>query len=93
MHRCAVERLVEIERRKNARQPPRHHRLAATGRADQQNVVAAGRGDFQRALRHALADHVGEIGFGIAWTADGAVMAAVDAGWCPLQRIFDRARR
>ena len=51
--------------RKDARQPPRHHRLAAARRADQQDVVAAGRGDLERALGHALPDDVGEVGFGI----------------------------
>ena len=57
-----LERLVEIERRQDPRQPPRHHRLSPAGRADQQQVVTAGSGDFERPLRQRLTAHVGEIG-------------------------------
>ena len=41
--------------------PPRHHRLAGAGRADHQHVVAAGRGDFERAPRERLTADVGEV--------------------------------
>ena len=41
MHGCAVKRLVEFEWRKNASQPPGHHRFATTGCANQENIVAA----------------------------------------------------
>ena len=44
-----------------------HHRLAAAGCADEQNVVPAGCRNLQRALRHALADDVGEIRFGFGF--------------------------
>ena len=61
VHGCALERLVEVERRKNSGKTPRHHRLATARGADEQNVVRTGRGNFQRALRHPLTDHVGEV--------------------------------
>ena len=42
----------------------RHHRLAGARRADQQHVVAAGRGNFERAARERLAADVGEVAVG-----------------------------
>ena len=56
-----LERLVEGQRRQDARHAPRHHRLAGAGRTDEQQVVAAGRGDFERAARQQLSAHVRQI--------------------------------
>ena len=41
--------------------PRRQHRFAGAGRADHQQIVAAGRGDFERALGAFLALDVGEV--------------------------------
>ena len=49
------------ERRQDRGQPRRQHRFAGAGRADHQQIVAAGRGDFERALGAFLALDVGEI--------------------------------
>ena len=56
-----LERLVERERRQDARQPPRHHRLARARGADEQQVVPAGRRNLERPPRQRLAAHVGEV--------------------------------
>ena len=61
MNRRALERLVERERRQDARQPPRQHRLAGAGRAAEQQVVSAGRGDLERPAGEELAADVREI--------------------------------
>ena len=54
---------------------PRHHRLARAGRADEQQVVAAGRRDLEGATRQELTADVGEIGRGEVRSgqADGGV--------------------
>ena len=62
MNRRDLERLVERQRRQNARHAPRHHRLARAGRTDEQQVVAAGAGDFERATRQQLTADIGEVG-------------------------------
>ncbi len=51
-------RLLLAERRQNAGQSARQHALAGAGRADEQQVVAAGGGDLQRPLGLRLADHI-----------------------------------
>ena len=56
-----LERLVEGERRQDAGQAAREHRLARAGRADEEQVVAARGGDLERAPRHLLPAHVGEV--------------------------------
>ena len=56
-----LERLVERQRRQDGRQPLGEHRLARAGRADHQDVVAAGRGDLERALGVLLAVDLGEV--------------------------------
>ena len=45
-----LERFVQRHRRQNRRQTAREHRLAAARRPDEQEIVSAGRGDFERAL-------------------------------------------
>ena len=53
--------LFRRERRQHARQTLGQHGLARTRRPDHQDVVRAGRGHFQGALRHGLSAHVAEI--------------------------------
>ena len=62
VHLRHLDRFIEAERRQNARDPARHHGLAGAGRTDQKQVVAARRGDLQRALRVFLTADLGEIG-------------------------------
>ena len=50
------------ERRQQSGQPPREHRLAGAGRAVQEQVVAAGRGDLERGDQAVVAADVGEVG-------------------------------
>ena len=61
-----LERFVKGERRQDAGQAPGQHALARTGRADEQQVVAAGGGNFDRASGERLAAHVCQVGGGIA---------------------------
>lgn len=56
------QRLVIGERRQEGGQARGEHRFARARRPDHQHVVAARGGDFERALRARLADHIGEIG-------------------------------
>ena len=56
------DRLLEREPRQDRRQPLGQHGLSRSRRADHQHVVAAGGGDFQRALGLRLAADVGEVG-------------------------------
>ena len=60
-----LEHLGRLERRQDRGQPLRQHRLAGAGRPDHQEVVAAGGGDFERALRRLLALDVLEVGHGL----------------------------
>ena len=53
--------LFKGERRQDAGEALGEHRLAGTGRADHQDVVDAGGGDFERAFGHGLAAHVAEV--------------------------------
>jgi hypothetical protein len=52
------EQLLRRERRQDRGQPRGQHRFARTGRADHQKIVAACRGDLERALRALLALNV-----------------------------------
>ena len=60
-HRGDLQRFVFRHRRQHAGQALRQHRLAGARRPDQQQVMAAGRRDLERAPRLRLAAHVGEI--------------------------------
>ena len=59
-----LEALFARERRQEAGQSPREHRLAGARRARHQEVVAARGGDLEGAPRDGLAPHVGEVGLG-----------------------------
>ena len=67
------QRLGEGHVRQNGGHAPRHQRLARAGRADEQHVVPAGRGDFQRALGAGLALDVAKIGGVFPMRHDGSV--------------------
>ena len=56
-----LERFFEAQRREDRRQALGQHGLAGAGRADHQDVVAAGGGDFERALGDVLAADVLEV--------------------------------
>ena len=56
-----LQRLLQRQRRQDRGQPFRQHGFAGARRADQQDIVAARRGDFQRALHRFLAFDFGEI--------------------------------
>ncbi len=49
------------ERRKDRGQPLGEHGLAGAGRADHEDVVAAGGGDFEGALGGLLSAHIFEV--------------------------------
>ena len=55
------QQLRRRQRRQDRRQPRRQHRLAGAGRADHQQVMAAGGGDLERALGALLALDVLEV--------------------------------
>ncbi len=61
MHARDLERGVVVEARQQAGQPLGEHGLARTGRADEVEVVAAGRGDLERPLAGGLPDDVGQV--------------------------------
>ena len=61
IHHRRLQRLVERQRRQDPRQAPREHRLARAGRPDEQQVVAAGGRDLERAARDLLPAHVGQV--------------------------------
>ena len=56
------ERLLAVERGQQAGQALGEHRLAAARRADEEQVMTAGRRHLQGVPRHRLAAHVGEVG-------------------------------
>ena len=57
-----LERRRGLERRQQARQAPREHRLARAGRPGEQQVVPARGGDLERAPRALLSSDVREVG-------------------------------
>ena len=69
-----LERLVQLERRQDAGQAAREHRLAGARRAAQEEVMAAGRGDLEGAPRLLLAVDLGEV------VLDGSAPAASSGG-------------
>ena len=89
-----LERLGGLERRQDAGKARGEHRLAAAGRADHQQVVAAGGGDLERALGLLLALDLGEVlvgrgvrhGAGLGGRERGAAGEVVDEGEERLRR-------
>ena len=61
-----LQRLLLRHVRQDRRQPPREHRLARAGRADEQHVVPARGGDLKRPFDVLLPHDVGEVGTGAA---------------------------
>ena len=57
-----IEQFARIERRQDRGQPRREHRFAGAGRADHQQIVAAGRRDFEGAARDLLAADLAQVG-------------------------------
>ncbi len=57
-----LERRRRLERRQQAGQAPREHRLAGSRRPGEQEVVPAGSGDLERAPRALLSSDVREVG-------------------------------
>ena len=86
MDHAELERFFRVERRQDARQPLSQHRLAGARRADHQQVVAAGRGHFERALGGFLALDIGQIGIasrllgdaGLRWRQDLGALEVID---------------
>ena len=69
-HHGDFEQFGRRQRRQDGGQPRRQHGLAGTGRADQQQVMAAGGRDLERPLGALLALDVLEIDAGIVRRAD-----------------------
>jgi hypothetical protein len=61
MNRDHLQRLLFAERGQDRGHPPRKHRFPGARRPDEQNVVTACGGNFQRPLRGLLTDYVGEV--------------------------------
>ena len=74
-----LERLGRLQRREDAGQAGGEHGFAAAGRADHQDVVAAGGGDLERAFGLFLAAHVAEIA-DVCRAGDGAGFGGGDRG-------------
>ena len=69
-HHGSFQRFIGLERRQQARQARRQHRLARTGRADHQQIVAAGRRHFEHALGAFLALDLRKVGINGAVVGD-----------------------
>ena len=61
---AGLERLVLRERRQDGGEPDGDHRLAGTGRTDEQQAVASRRRDLGGAPGGRLAEHIRKIGLG-----------------------------
>jgi hypothetical protein len=61
VYRARGDRLVIVERREDRLECPSEHRLARPGRADEEDVVAARRGDLERTLGGLLTRDVREV--------------------------------
>mgnify|MGYP007016531951 CR=1 FL=1 len=64
MELCGLDRFPEGHVRQDGGQPFREHALARARRPDQQQIMPAGRGDLERALRERLALDLGQVGNG-----------------------------
>src|SRR6185503_14049889 len=56
-----LERLLRAQRRKDGGEPPSQHRLARSGRTDEEEVVAARGCDLESAARRRLATDLAQI--------------------------------
>ena len=63
MNRGALQRFIEGERREDRAEPSGQHRLAGAGRTRQQEVMAAGGGNFERATSQELTANIRKIAF------------------------------
>jgi hypothetical protein len=75
-----VEHLLGVHRRQDRRQAARQHRLAGARRADEQQVMAAGRGHFERPLGRLLALDVAEVGQRCGIVGDARLRGATAPG-------------
>ena len=89
--RVASSAAVVVEGGQQAGQAPGEHRLAGAGRPDEQQVVAAGRGDLEREPGDGLAAHVGQVGRGPGTGAGGATAAARATAASPLSAATSSA--
>ena len=62
VHGRHIYRFIERQRRQNARDTPGHHRFAGARRTDDEQVVAAGAGDLERAAGEELTANVSQVG-------------------------------
>ena len=83
-----------VERRQEGREASREHRLAGARRADEEQVVAAGGRDLERALRVLLAADLGEVDAGPSRAPgrDRVPSAAVSSAALPPLRIATASR-
>src|SRR5689334_5804616 len=72
-----IQRLIDTEGGKDAGQGAGHESLSASRRADHENVVTPGRGNFQRTLDMLLALDFSEIGDGVLREGSVAEAATV----------------
>ena len=61
-----LQQLLRGERRQQARQPRRHHRLARAGRPDKKQIVPPGRRDLQRPFGALLTLDLAQVGDAVA---------------------------
>jgi hypothetical protein len=87
-----IEQFGRRERRQDRRQALRQHRLAGAGRADHQEIVAAGGGDLERALGGLLSLDVGKVGQVGHRLAPRGLRARQDLGAAEMIGERDQAR-
>ena len=83
VHHGGLQRLVEVERRQEAGQAAGQHGLAAAGRPEEEQVVAARGRHLERPLGHLLPGHVGEVERRRRAAARAAPRAGAAAGAAP----------
>jgi len=76
----ALDRFFERHRRHDRRDPFRQHRFSGPGRADHEQIVAAGDGDFDGALDVSLAFYVGEIDLVVLVSREERSQIAISRG-------------
>ena len=78
-----LEGFFETQRREDRGQALGEHGLAGAGRADHEDVVAAGGGDFERALGDVLAADVAEVGVVLDGFVEQVVVSTT-SGWAKM---------